>query len=457
MSLAVNYTPDPLFSRRAYKRHMARTAKAFSAISMGAAFVLTSGEAFAQSSRASAENGFSPLDGQPIGFNEAGDLRVMLASGEEITIPRGEYGLVGDQIMVSDMIDGVEVAQNGYIPPTSDAYPVYGNTGGGMFGNLGMSTVLIPLGLILGGVLVYFLITRANNDAPVLNASSYTASAPEGTATTSVLFTATATDAEGDTFTFSLSGDDASKFSINSDGEVSFAAVPDFEPAGDASGNNVYSFNVVATDEHGEASSSPASVTLTDTSTAAGTGAYTGTAAAEDISFAAAVVNNIDTAGGNDDILLSAGVGGAVTVTAGTGNDVLTLAAAAMDAGATLDMDAGADTIIINAALAAVPTITLGASDANVDTVDINVLQTAALVIQEWGTEDVLDLTGIATINSFNTTPGAALVANGVSYSISGDNAVLTIDSTGDAVSDMTITLDGVAAIATLAADDVLV
>ena len=78
MSLAVNYTPEPLFSRRAYKRHMARTAKAFSAISMGAAFVLTSGEAFAQSSRASAENGFSPLDGQPIGFNKQVHPRILV-------------------------------------------------------------------------------------------------------------------------------------------------------------------------------------------------------------------------------------------------------------------------------------------------------------------------------------------------------------------------------------------
>ena len=129
MSLAISaFAPEPIFTRRAHRQNMARAAKAFSAISLGAAFVLTTGEAGAQSARASAEDGFSPISGTPLGFNDDGDLIVVLADGSETVIPRGEYGLVGDQIMVSDMIQGVEVAQNGYIPPTSGA-PVYGSTG----------------------------------------------------------------------------------------------------------------------------------------------------------------------------------------------------------------------------------------------------------------------------------------------------------------------------------------
>ena len=59
MSLAIRaFAPEPLFTRRAHRQNMARAAKAFSAISLGAAFVLTTGEAGAQSSRASAEEGF---------------------------------------------------------------------------------------------------------------------------------------------------------------------------------------------------------------------------------------------------------------------------------------------------------------------------------------------------------------------------------------------------------------
>ena len=165
MSLAISaFTPEPLLTRRAYRQNMARAAKAFSAISLGAAFVLSSGQANAQSSRASAEDGFSPINGTPLGFNDAGDLRVMMANGEEVTIPRGAYGLVGDQIMVSDMIEGVEVAQNGYIPQTSGGAPVYGNTGP-FGGGMGYATWLVPLGLVAVGVIAYFLITRSNNDA----------------------------------------------------------------------------------------------------------------------------------------------------------------------------------------------------------------------------------------------------------------------------------------------------
>ena len=150
MSLAISaFAPEPIFTRRAHRQNMARAAKAFSAISLGAAFVLTTGEAGAQSARASAEEGFSPISGTPLGFNDDGDLIVVLADGSETVIPRGEYGLVGDQIMVSDMIQGVEVAQNGYIPPTSGA-PVYGSHG--PLG-LGYAAWAIPLGLVAVGVL----------------------------------------------------------------------------------------------------------------------------------------------------------------------------------------------------------------------------------------------------------------------------------------------------------------
>lgn len=51
----------------------------------------------------------------------------------------------------------------------------------------------------------------------------------------------TATDAEGDPLTYSISGGaDASKFRIDASGNVTFAARPDFDAPGDADGDNVY-------------------------------------------------------------------------------------------------------------------------------------------------------------------------------------------------------------------------
>ena len=52
---------------------------------------------------------------------------------------------------------------------------------------------------------------------------------------------------EGDTVTYSVSGDDAGKFSIvSNDGELTFASSPNFEALGSADGDNVYEVTVKA-------------------------------------------------------------------------------------------------------------------------------------------------------------------------------------------------------------------
>ena len=65
-----------------------------------------------------------------------------------------------------------------------------------------------------------------------------------------IVYTATATDADNDTLTYSLSGgSDASLFSIgNSNGELRFTSVPDFENPTDAGGDNVYDVEIAAND-----------------------------------------------------------------------------------------------------------------------------------------------------------------------------------------------------------------
>ena len=62
-------------------------------------------------------------------------------------------------------------------------------------------------------------------------------------------YEAAATDADGDTLVYSLSGTDAALFTIDADtGEVSFIEAPDFEAPGDDGGDNIYDIIVTASD-----------------------------------------------------------------------------------------------------------------------------------------------------------------------------------------------------------------
>src|ERR1041384_6874635 len=68
---------------------------------------------------------------------------------------------------------------------------------------------------------------------------------PENIPTSTVVYDANATDADGtpanSTISYSLTGADAARFSIDSvTGEVRFLASPNFESPQDSGGNNVY-------------------------------------------------------------------------------------------------------------------------------------------------------------------------------------------------------------------------
>jgi hypothetical protein len=66
---------------------------------------------------------------------------------------------------------------------------------------------------------------------------------------TTAIGTVTATDSDGDTLTYSVTGDDSSSVSIGSGtGVLAFNTAPDFENPGSASGDNNYSITVVASD-----------------------------------------------------------------------------------------------------------------------------------------------------------------------------------------------------------------
>ena len=75
------------------------------------------------------------------------------------------------------------------------------------------------------------------NTAPTITNTTLNISVQENQTSA---FTVTATDANGDSLTYSISGDDSSLMSISSAGVVTFNAAPDFEVPSDANADNVY-------------------------------------------------------------------------------------------------------------------------------------------------------------------------------------------------------------------------
>ena len=84
------------------------------------------------------------------------------------------------------------------------------------------------------------------DEAPVFTADETSHSHAENTDAATMVYTFVAYDPEGETETYSLSGADAGKFSIDADGVLTFAASPDFEARGSADGDNVYEVTVKA-------------------------------------------------------------------------------------------------------------------------------------------------------------------------------------------------------------------
>lgn len=86
-----------------------------------------------------------------------------------------------------------------------------------------------------------------SNAAPVFTSAAVD-SVAENTA--SSFYTATATDADGDTLSFSIGGGaDAARFAVAAQsGALSFVSAPDFELAGDANADNIYAVRLAVSD-----------------------------------------------------------------------------------------------------------------------------------------------------------------------------------------------------------------
>ena len=99
---------------------------------------------------------------------------------------------------------------------------------------------------------VAITVTNENDNDPIFN-SGNSASVPENQSADSVLYTAQATDEDGDALTYSLSGTDAARFTIDpATGAVRFIEAPDFENPGDDDDDNVYDITVTASDDTNE-------------------------------------------------------------------------------------------------------------------------------------------------------------------------------------------------------------
>ena len=129
----------------------------------------------------------------------------------------------------------------------------------------GSLTALAALAL-LAGLLLFPEQGRAQN-APTISGSN-SLSFPENTATTLVLATYTAIDADVDPLTPSLGGVDAGDFTLTaiSGGsyELKFMAVPNYELPADNGGNNVYNVTVNVADDEGMSAMLPVTVSVTN-------------------------------------------------------------------------------------------------------------------------------------------------------------------------------------------------
>ena len=87
--------------------------------------------------------------------------------------------------------------------------------------------------------------TTPTNNPPAITNTNMNISVVENQTSA---FTVNATDPNGDTLTYSLSGDDASLLSISNQGVVTFNTAPDFENPSDGNTDNVYKITVTVSD-----------------------------------------------------------------------------------------------------------------------------------------------------------------------------------------------------------------
>ncbi|WP_203293903.1 cadherin domain-containing protein [Maricaulis parjimensis] len=167
-----------------------------------------------------------------------GGARVTLSDGRVIDFAASDVAIVDGYVYIADSaLAGADFAIAG---------AAGGAGGGAMLGGLG-ALGLLGAAAGGGGGGSTPTPTPTPNSAPVFT-SATTASVDENTAGT--VYTATATDADNNTLSYSIvGGADQSAFSINSStGAVTFNTTPDFENPADANSDNAYEVTIRVSD-----------------------------------------------------------------------------------------------------------------------------------------------------------------------------------------------------------------
>ncbi|MEJ0061046.1 MAG: cadherin-like domain-containing protein [Terricaulis sp.] len=245
---------------------------------------------------------------------------------------------------------------------------------------------------------------RPVNDPPVLtynNGQNTTITILENTSP--LLAQVGATDIDGDTISYSLTGADAARFSVGANGVIRFLAAPNFESPTDADANNAYIFTVEARDPGGRTDTQQLTIRVTDVAESAVINGTTG--------------NDTNLRGtANSDILQ--GNAGADTVSGLDGND--TFRATASDGNDTYSGGAGLDTVDFSAISVAV-TINLNTNSAQSTSTGTDTLSAIENAIGGSGADTIIGnasvnrlqggagndvLTGNAGADAFVFTPG---------------------------------------------------
>lgn len=227
------------------KASTVRNALLTTAMATGGALLLAGG-AHAQGEAAGPPDGFTPLSDlsgvSSVDVAADGSMQLVMSDGRTVLIAANDVAVVDGLYFISE----AAIEANSLLGASAAA--AGGGGSAAILGVLGGAGLLGAAAGGGGGGGSSPAPTPTPNTNPPVFSSATTASVDENT--TGSVYTATATDADGNTISFSISGGaDSGAFSINSStGALTFTATPDFEAPADADGDNVYEVTIRASD-----------------------------------------------------------------------------------------------------------------------------------------------------------------------------------------------------------------
>lgn len=191
----------------------------------------------------------------------SGSVKISVLAGQTVNAPTSCGGTGTDltsQTVTSTCSPNITLTTSGSTSPTATflASPSGGSIFAGWSAQSGLSSSTCSgttnsCSAVLGANPALTATFNLSNTAPVITSNGGGAAGTTSVAeNTTAVTTVTATDPEGDSLTYSISGGaDAAKFSVvGATGVLTFVAAPDFEAPGDANTDNVYEVTVKASD-----------------------------------------------------------------------------------------------------------------------------------------------------------------------------------------------------------------